>query len=253
MPTYGTPVPAGPRANPNRRYTDKLNALAALLWIIENQARAREIEYMGGAFKDDAGYGLTGLISTGDKGGVGGPDSTPEQNARMLGIMQQPGLVSLGHNHPGIAKDMSQAVVDQFSETDRDTGMGLHPVIPRKIDMGVVGLGRTSPGEGHQRILPPDDRPSQVLSNREGTMWKGYKGDEFLAEFPIDDQREYLMRKLLGRAAGDPRGLFRDAQPADVDSFKTSMAQRVTSSQMSPSIKTSILKILMMPKLGVPK
>jgi hypothetical protein len=94
-------------------------------------------------------------------------------------------LTGLVHNHPelGARRDLrSVGGAEQFSDGDRQTMRQLG--VPSYIATPSGRLKRLTPGNGA--------KPREVL-----------------AQFPVDEFRDYLMQRLLERAPDDSRGLMR--------------------------------------------
>lgn len=98
--------------------------------------------------------------------------------------------IAIGHNHPNGVTDFSAQDVETADRIQRSSyiAAGDHPATAeiRRYDAGFTPTYR-------------DARDGKVRSH----------GEPVLAQFPIDEFRSYLMRKLLDRAADDPRGLMR--------------------------------------------
>lgn len=118
----------------------------------------------------------------------GGIRRTPTQsrNARNAsrGAFEIPtgSLRGLFHNHPLPKNPRARQNAARFSYDDIDQAKRLG--VPSYIAVG-DDVRRFDPGAA------------------------GDRGEEVLARFPIEEMRAYLMRTLLNREPGDPRGLTR--------------------------------------------
>ncbi|MEO8467977.1 MAG: hypothetical protein ABI640_21875 [Gammaproteobacteria bacterium] len=86
---------------------------------------------------------------------------------------------ALFHNHPTTGR--RDSIGEQFSDDDRAQARRLS--VPSYI---------STPSNALRKYDPSTNTTSDVL-----------------AEFPIDENRAYLMQKLLGRSPDDPRGLYK--------------------------------------------
>jgi len=97
--------------------------------------------------------------------------------------------IATAHNHPGGNPDFSADDVENADQIQRTAylGAGQNPALAelRRYDPGFTETYRGQDGK------------------------KRSHGEAVLAQFPMDEFRAYLMRKLLDRAADDPRGLMR--------------------------------------------
>ena len=162
-------------------------AAAALMWLA-HQPRNSNQEYMGLLFQDptDQKYYRTEFQTEGKhdtSSYTGAPDG------RIAGIV---------HNHPPQRAGDHYPSTD-FSFTDAATAEA------NKVPSYIVGLGVS--GDADRKFVPKGDlTPGQIktLAQRLG----GEHGQPFLAQFPIEEFKIFLMRKLLDRAPNDPRGLM---------------------------------------------
>lgn len=147
------------------------DAAAAALWMLSLEHDSRR-ERIGLLYGDD--YKRTPTRGQGEGDSAGGAFAIPRGSLRAL-----------FHNHPDTtsgARDLRNAGGgERFSSDDVEQARKLK--VPSYISTPSGAVRRYEPSTG-------------------GTS-------DVLAQFPIDEFRAYLMKKLLDREPDDPRGLMR--------------------------------------------
>jgi len=149
--------------------SEQLDNAASAALFMLGLTQDRKREHMGALFSKGDGYGRSNIVTTGDRGQVSGVLSVPAGS-----------LAALFHNHPSEARTRDPAA-EQFSPGD----------VSQARSLGKASYISTPSGA----TLKYDPATGQT--------------SEVLAEFPIAEFKTFLMQRLLGRAADDPRGLYK--------------------------------------------
>jgi hypothetical protein len=145
------------------------DAAAAALFLLA-RTKPAAFEHLGLLYEQEGEIRRTDTRSSNDRGAVRGRFSVPSGSLR--GIF---------HNHPvGSYEGSRSSVRERFSADDVAQAQALG--VPSYISVD----------DRIRRYDPSSGQASEVL-----------------AQFPMEEFRAYLMRKVLGRAPDDPRGLLR--------------------------------------------
>lgn len=190
-------------------YDTMEDAARATLEYIRSQPDLDQVEYAAGIWQDpETGkFYRTGLATSRSRGHVSG-----EEIGKVLNnVPELSGLRGMVHNHPSgpFASLFSEADVrnikqlsKQIKQVNPDANFG--SFVEGMAEGGAMGAFRRIRPEGdHRKIRAKDIR-----------AFTGVEGEEFLAQFPIDEFTARLAQKILGRRQTDERGMRREVVPA---------------------------------------
>lgn len=195
-------------------YDTMEDAARATLEYIRSQPEPDKNEYAAGIWKDEetGKYYRTQLATSRSRGHVSG-----EEIGKVINnVPNLAGLRGMVHNHPSGPKaalfsqadlQQIQQIAKQIRQVNENANIG--SFLEGMEEGGAMGAFRRIRPEGDHKTV----RSKDMRDDSRQRTFSGVRGEEFLAQFPIDEFTSRLAKKILGRSPTDERGMRREVVP----------------------------------------